>query len=194
MTHAMTKASDRSPSRCFLWLVAAGAMTLVAACGGGGSDDTAKPAGGGPTATTGNGGGSEVSPTQLDIDPCTLLTIPEMEEAIGAGVERGGFGKDPPGRCNYSIGGDVGAGAVGITNGDPLLCAALQRAIDAGPTGRSNDVAVDVGDGGIVDAEGGLIQFAIGGGCISITAGESGVGIDQEALVALAEAAAGRAG
>ncbi len=166
-------------------------MTLAAACGGGNDDgDAAAPAadGTGSTAATGSGG----EPTQLDLDPCTLLTIPEMEAAIGAGVERGGFGVDPPGRCNYSIGGDVGAGAVGITNGDPLLCAALQRALDSGPTGGSKAVAVDVGDGGFVD--GGTIQFAIGGGCISITAGNSGEGIDQEALVTLAKAAAGRVG
>lgn len=185
----MTTTSDRSRLRYVLVLVAAGVMAVTSACSGGGDDDSATA---GATATT--SGGSDATPTQLDVDPCELLTIPEMEAAIGSGVERGGFGEDPPGRCNYSRGGDVGAGAVGITNGDPLTCAALQRALDGGSLDETNAVRVDVGDGGIVERDGGIIQFAIGGGCISISAGTGGVGIDQDALVTLAKAAAGRVG
>lgn len=187
----MTKTSDRSRLRGILLLVAAGAMTVTAACGGGGGGDDGGAAAG-STATT--SGGSDAAKTQLDVDPCDLLTIPEMEAAVGSGIERGGFGEDPPGRCNYSRGGDVGAGVVGITNGDPLTCSALQRGLDAGSFDDTNAVKVDVGDGGFVERDGGTIQFLIGGGCISISASNSGVGIDQDALLILANAAAGRVG
>ncbi len=128
----------------------------------------------------------------LDVDPCSLLTIPEMEAAIGSGVEQGGFGEDQPGRCTYSIGGDVGAGVVGISLGIPLLCDALERAIDAG--GTASGTVVDVGAGGIVATEGGSIQFLIGKGCIDVGGSDGGDPLDQDALVTLANAAAGRVG
>ena len=176
--------------RGVLWLATA-AMAMAAACGGGG-DDAGK-AGAAGTSSTQRANGAEAKSTQLDVDPCTLLTIPEMEAAVGSGIERGGFGQDPPGRCNYSLGGDVGRGAVGITNGDPLLCNALRHALDAGSVG-ADAVKVDVGDGGIVGRDAGPIQFVIGGGCISISASNHGKSLGREPLVALAKAAAGRVG
>jgi hypothetical protein len=120
-----------------------------------------------------------------------LLTLPEMEAAIGSGVERGGFGEDLPGRCTYSVRGDVGAGVVAISLGEPLVCAAIQRAIDSG---SAQVVVVDVGQGGIVEADGGTIEFLAGGGCVSITGSAEGASLSQDILVTLAAAAAGRVG
>ncbi len=128
----------------------------------------------------------------LDVDPCSLLTAAEMEAALGAPVEQGGFGEDLPNRCTHSVGGDVGSGVVGVSLEDPLFCVALERAIDAG--GTASGLIVDVGGGGIVAADGGTIQFLVGGGCVGISASNSGVGLDQATLVSLATAAAGRIG
>ncbi len=188
--------SDR-PRSCFshaLQLVAAAAIATVAACGGSGeSDDAATPADSVATASTAGSGASDAAPIQLDLDPCGLLTIAEMESAIGSGVEEGGLEDDNPASCTFSIGGsDVGAGVIGISAEHPLTCAAILRALDSGSLDGTNSVKVDVGDGGVAERDGGTIQFAIGGGCIGIRASTSGVGIDQAGMVKLAEAAAGR--
>ena len=189
----MTKTIDRSVSRRVLWLVA-GAIAFMAACGGGGKDtNAAAPAAAGSTASAKASGGSSAQ-TKLEVDPCALLTIPEMEAAIGSGVERGGFSSDAAGSCTFSIDGDVGAGAVDITNEDPLTCRALQSALNAGTLDATNAVKIDVGDGGIYERNAGNIQFAIGGGCLTISASNSSEPLGQDALVTLAKAAAGRIG
>ena len=187
----MIKTTDRPRARRVRWLLAAGVMAVTAACGGGGDkdDDAAATSGASATTASGTDGGA----SQLDIDPCRLLTIPEMEAAIGSGVEQGGFGEDQPGRCTYSIGGDVGAGSVGVTVGDPLTCDALNRALDAADDSAGVEV-IDVGEGGIVQPDASTVSFSIGGGCINIVAGNSGRPIERNALVDLAEAAAGRVG
>lgn len=128
---------------------------------------------------------------QLDVDPCTLLTVAEIEVAVGPGVERGGFGEDLPGRCTYSVGSDVGAGVVAISLEDPLVCAAIQRAIDSG--GAEQMVVVDVGQGGIVESYG-TIGFLVGGGCVSISGSTEGASLSEDVLVTLAKAAAQRIG
>ena len=184
----MTASSDRLPtSRIASLAIAALAIVLMAACGGAGS---ASPTATGKPATTKRG--SAAAPVALKVDPCTLLTIPEMETAIGSGVERGGFSVDTPGSCTFSIGRDVGAGAVKITNADPSLCSALQKALDAGSLDKANAIAVVVGDGGIFEKAAGNLQFSIGGGCISIVASHHGKPLDQNALTTMATAAAGR--
>lgn len=93
-------------------------------------------------------------------------TQPPRPAAIGS-VELGGLEDNNPATCTYSIGGDVGAGVVSITIGEPFFCSALERALDAGSLEGTNAVAVEFGDGGIVERDGGTIQFAIGGGCIA---------------------------
>lgn len=185
----MTKTSDRLPSRRVLCLVVGG-LVMTAACGSG---SASAPAGAGSTASTKTNSSSGAQ-TKLEVDPCTLLTIPEMEAAIGSGVERGGFSSDAPGSCTFSIGGDVGAGTVHITNEDPLTCRALQSALDAGALDGTNAVKIDVGDGGIYERNAGHVQFAVGRGCISISASNRGDPLGKDALVTLAKAAAGRIG
>ncbi len=160
----MTSAPERSPRRV-IWLVAA-AMAVTASCGRGDDSDAATPASAGASTTASAGDASDAAPAQLDVDPCNLLTIPEMEAAIGS-VELGGLEDNNPATCTYSIGGDVGAGVVSITIGEPFFCSALERALDAGSLEGTNAVAVEFGDGGIVERDGGTIQFAIGGGCIA---------------------------
>lgn len=130
-------------------------------------------------------------PVQLDVDPCSLLTPAEMNTAIGSEVEQGGFGEDLPGRCTYSVGGDVGAGVVAISLEDPLVCAALKRALDSGVSGQS--AVVDVGQGGVV-GQGGTIDFLVNGGCVGITGSVHGESLSPDILVTLAMAAAGRVG
>lgn len=131
----------------------------------------------------------------LDVDPCSLLTAAEMESALGAPVEQGGFGEDLPGRCTHSVGGDVGAGVVGISVGDPLYCAGIERAIEAINSGATaSGAVVDVGEGGVVEADGGTIQFLVGGGCVGISASNSGIGLDQATMIGLATVVVGRVG
>ena len=186
--------------------VVVGALVVgVAACGSDGGGGSSSAGSGGTTSpgveaapgatdspTSGGDSPSTADRVQLDVDPCTLLTLPEMEAAIGSGVEHGGFGDDLAGRCTYSIGGDVGAGAIAISLGDPLLCAAIHRAIDSG--GSAKGVLVDIGQGGIVDSDGGFIQFLVGGGCVGISGSAEGESLPQDVLVTLATAAAGRVG
>jgi hypothetical protein len=172
-----------------LWIAAAGALTLTAACNGG-AKDVAAPA----TPTGSTSSASHAAATKLDVDPCTLLTLAEIEAAIGSGATRGGFGTDLPGRCTFSIGGDVGAGVVAISNDDPLTCSALQRALDAGSLEGTGSIRVDVGNGGVAERAGGSVSFAVGGGCLAIHASTRGVGLSSDAMVVLAKAAAGRVG
>lgn len=177
--------------------LAVGALALgLGACGSDDGGDSSSGGSGGTTSpqvtTSSDDSSANEAPVQLDVDPCTLLTIPEMEVAIGPGVEQGGFGEDLAGRCTYSIGGDVGAGVVAISLPEPLVCAAIQRAIDDG--GSANGVVVDVGEGGIVEPEGGIIQFLVGGGCVGIGGSAEGESLDQDTLTTLAMAAAGRIG
>jgi hypothetical protein len=189
----MTKTSENRPSRRMLYLVA-GTIAMTAACGAGssgGGGGAAAPGGAGSTAAAKTSSTSGAQ-TKLEVDACTLLTVPEMEAAIGTGVERGGFSTDAPGSCTFSIGGDVGAGTVHITNEDPLTCRALQSALDAGALDATNAVKIDVGDGGIYERKAGHLQFAIAGGCLSISASHRSDPIGQDALVTLAHAAAGR--
>ncbi|MCU1400963.1 MAG: hypothetical protein JWN62_4072 [Acidimicrobiales bacterium] len=127
----------------------------------------------------------------LDVDPCTLLTPAEMEAAVGKGLERGGLGTDLPGRCTYSVGGDLGVGVVAISVQDPLVCTAVKKAVDSGADPQSK--VVDVGDGGVV-GQGGTIDFLLGGGCVRITASIKGRSLAPDSLVMLATAAAGRVG
>jgi hypothetical protein len=185
-------------------LVAVGMLTLTAACAGGESDEpsasasTVDAAGAAADAASApspsNGEAAAGAPIQLDLDPCSLLTVPEIEVAVGPGVEHGGFGDDTPGRCTYSVRGDVGAGVVGIAVDEPLMCEALLRALDAGSLDPANAVRVDVGDGAIFEKNAGSIQVSVGGGCLGITGSTGGESLGQEALVALATSAVDRVG
>lgn len=199
-----------SSSRRLMVLLVAGTFVVTTACSSSDAGDNqsagaaatdvsnaavdagAASASSAPLATTGAASGD--APVQLDLDPCSLLTLPEIEAAIGSGVERGGFGKDLPGRCTYSIGGDVGAGVVGISLDEPFLCGPLLQALDAGSLDATNAVRVDVGDGGVFEKNAGSIQFAVGGGCVGIVGSTGGVSLGQDALVALATSAATRVG
>jgi hypothetical protein len=141
--------------------------------------------------TAGSGTSSSPQSAQPNVDPCSLLTVAEIEAVVGPGVEQGGFGKDLPGRCTYSVGGDVGAGVVAISLEDPLVCAALQRAVDSGSAGQA--VPIDVGEGGFVETYG-TVEFLVGGGgCVSISGSTDGQSLSQEALISLATTAAPRA-
>jgi hypothetical protein len=190
--------------RRLMVLVATGTLTLAAACGGGGGNDersaatstsasTASDPGAGPIPAPSSSEGPGGAPVQLEVDPCSLLTVPEIEDSIGSGVERGGFGEDLPGHCTYSIGGDVGAGVVVIRIEDPTDCGVLLRALSAGSLDGTNAVRVDVGDGGVFVADAD-VQFSIGGGCVSLAGSRAGENLGQEALVALAQLAAPRVG
>jgi hypothetical protein len=177
-------------------LLAATGLTVLGACG---SDKNASSgaASGSPTtgasATVAGTGAAGLSGTavQLGGDPCALLTIPEMETALGNGVEQGGFGDDLPGRCTYSKGGDVGAGVVLITLQDPLECNAVLKALASDSLGGTNAVRVDVGDGGLYLAAGQLV-FTIHGGCVAVGGSKGGVNVGKEMLVTWASAIAGR--
>jgi hypothetical protein len=179
----------------------AAALAVLGACG---SDKTASsgtaaqagaPAGSATGAATtsaaGNAGALGGAAVQLKGDACALLTVPEMEAVLGSGVEQGGFGNDLPGRCTYSLGGDVGAGVVQIILQDPLECNPVMKALASGSLQGTNAVRVDVGDGGfyIQDAQ---VVFTIHGGCVAVGGSKSGVNLGQEKLVALASAVAGR--
>ncbi len=198
-----------SPSAHLAWrrsmlLVAALMSTVSAACGGGASDASSASAStfgaSGDTADAGSApsksesGATPAVPIQFDVDPCSLLTVPEIEVAIGRGVERGGFGDDLPGRCTYSRGGDVGAGVVQISVDEPLMCGVLLQALDAGSLDPANAVRVDVGDGAIFEKNAGNIQVSVGGGCLGINGSTGGDPLGQDALVALATSAVGRIG
>ena len=150
------------------------------------SDPASDPANSGVSAPTN-------SPSaQPNVDPCSLLTVAEIEAVVGPGVEQGGFGQDLPGRCTYSVGGDVGAGVVAISLEDPLVCAALQRAVDSGSAGQA--VKIDVGEGGFVETYG-TVEFLTGGGrCVSISGSTHGDSLSQDALISLATTAAPRTG
>jgi hypothetical protein len=191
--------------RRLMVLVVAGTIALTAACGDSSSDksatastsDASHPATDpgavhAPSDSSGAAPGSAA--TQLTVDPCTLLTVPEIEAAIGAGVERGGLGDDSPGRCTFSVHGDVGAGVVGISVDEPYLCGPLLKALESGSLDASRAVEVAVGDGGVVEPNAGSIQFAVGGGCVGIVGSKHGRSLGQDALVALATSAAGRVG
>ncbi len=175
-------------------LLAAAALTVLGACG---SDKSAAPGtASGATAVatatpTANAGGLGGTAVQLGGDPCALLTIPEMEAALGNGVEQGGFGDDLPGRCTYSKGGDVGAGVVLITLQDPLECNAVLKALASDSLGGTNAVRVDVGDGGLY-LTGGQVVFTIHGGCVAVGGSKGGVNVGKEMLVTWASAIAGR--
>jgi hypothetical protein len=163
---------------------------VTSGCGGGSSTTHSatapKPTSQATTQATG-----AVATAKLEVDPCTLLTLPEVTTAIGDDVTQGGSDTDGPDSCTFSRGGDIGRGVVHITNSDPLTCAALARALDAGTAG-TNAVRVDVGKGGFMASAGGNVQFAVNGGCLSIAASIHGRELDQDALIALATAAADR--
>jgi hypothetical protein len=175
-------------------MLAIAALTFLGACG---SDKKAssEPALQAVTPTVAsavvNPGGLGGTAVQLGGNACALLTVPEMEAVLGSGVEQGGFGNDLPGRCTYSLGGDVGAGVVQITLQDPLECNPVMKALASGSLQGTNAVPVDVGDGGfyVQDAQ---VVFTIHGGCVAVGGSKSGVNLGQEKLVALANAVAGR--
>jgi hypothetical protein len=206
VNHASQTSKMYLASRRLMILVAAGTFTLITACGSNASDKQSATAaitdGSNPSVDAGavsasSPSGSEASgdaSVQLDVDPCSLLTVPEIEVAIGSGVERGGFGEDRPGRCTYSIGGDVGVGVVAVAVDEPFLCGPLLQALDAGALDATNAFRVDIGDGGVFEQNAGSIQFAVGGGCVGIVGSSGGESLAQDALVALATAAAGRVG
>jgi hypothetical protein len=185
-------------------LLAAAALTVLGACG---SDKKSSPdaasaaatptAAGTPPASIGaspaSAGGLGGTAVQLAGDPCTLLTVPEIEAALGSGVEQGGFGDDLPGRCTYSLGGDVGAGVVQIVLQDPLECNAVMRALAADSLEGTNAVRVDLGDGGLYVPDSQVV-FTTGGGCVAVGGSKSGVNLGQEMLVALATKVAARVG
>jgi hypothetical protein len=122
-----------------------------------------------------------------------LLTVPEIEGALGAGVEQGGFGEDLAGHCTYSLGGDVGAGVVQIILQDPLNCNAVMKALASDSLEGTNAVRVDLGDGGLY-VQDSQVVFTIGGGCAAVGGSKSGVNLGQEMLVALATKVAARLG
>ena len=183
-------------------LLAAAALTILSACG---SDKKASPdaAAGAvtPTAAGATVAGTATPPAnpaglggtavQLGGDPCALLTVPEIEAALGSGVEQGGFGDDLPGRCTYSKGGDVGAGVVQITLQDPLECNVVLKALSSGSPAATGAVRVDIGDGGFY-LQSSQVVFAINGGCVAVGGSKGGVNLGQEKLVTLASLVAGR--
>ena len=138
-------------------------------------------------------GGLGRTAVQLEGDPCALLTLPEIEGALGTGVEQGGFGDDLPGRCTYSIGGDVGAGVVQITLQDPLECNAVLKALAADSLDGTNAVRVDLGDGALYLKDSQVV-VTTGGGCVAVGGSKSGVSLGQEMLVALATKVLARVG
>lgn len=174
---------SRSASRTLL-LFAVMALELTACSGG-----ATKPATSGAAAP---GAKQQDGVNQIDADPCKLLTLAEMSTALGdRDVEEGGLDPVPPGRCTFSVGGDIGAGVVSISVSDPMTCAAVRRALGSSNAG-ADSVRVDVGDGGFVAMAGGHIDFAVAKGCIKISASIHGRSLDPAPLLVLARAAAGR--
>ncbi|MEY2446072.1 MAG: hypothetical protein QOE00_2652 [Ilumatobacteraceae bacterium] len=185
-------------------LLVAAALTALAACGNDrkAATDTAAE-GATPTAAStpvSNGGAAAVNvaglggkAVQLTGDPCALLTVPEIEVALGSGVEQGGFGQDLPGRCTYSVAGDVGAGVVQIILEDPLECNAVLKALASNSLAGSNAVRVEIGDGGLYAKDSDVV-FTTGGGCVGVGGSKAGVNLGQEMLVSLATKVAERVG
>jgi hypothetical protein len=185
-------------------LMAAAALTVLAACGSdkkpsadgaagaatptAASPSTANTAA--PAASAGAFGGKAV---QLGGDPCALLTVPEIEVALGSGVEQGGFGEDLAGRCTYSLGGDVGAGVVQIILQDPLECNAVMKAMASDSLDGVDAERIDLGDGGLYLRYGQAV-FTTGGGCVAVGGSKAGVNLGQEMLLSLAAKVAARIG
>ncbi|MEP7202876.1 MAG: hypothetical protein ABI894_09720 [Ilumatobacteraceae bacterium] len=174
-------------------------LAVLGACGGttasatraSGADAPAAASEPGAPATTASGAGSLAgTAVQLEADPCTLLTIPEIEAVLGSGVEQGGFGDDLPGRCTYSLGGDVGAGVVQITLRDPLECNVVMKAMESDSLGATAE-RIDVGDGGIYVEEADA-TFTIHGGCAGVGGSAGGVNLGHDVLIALATKIAAR--
>lgn len=180
-------------------LLATAALTVLVACGSDkqASSDTTSTAGAATAASTGvppvDAGGLGGKAVQLEGDPCSLLTVPEIEAVLGSGVEQGGFGDDLSGRCTYSLAGDVGAGVVQIILQDPLECNAVMKALAADSLEGTNAVRVDLGDGGLY-VQDSQVVFTAGGGCVAVGGSKSGVNLGQEMLVALASKVAARVG
>jgi hypothetical protein len=184
-------------------LLATVALTVLGACG---SDTKASlgatSAADTPTAASASGATTPAPPPavgalggnaiQLGGDPCLLLTVPEIETVLGSGVEQGGFGEDLPGRCTYSVGGDVGAGVVQIILQTPLECNAVMKALADDSFAPTDAVHIDLGDGGFILQT--QVVFTTGGGCVAVGGSDSGVTLDRETLVALATKVAGRVG
>ena len=186
-------------------LLATAALMVVAGCGSGTTGSDA------PTATsasrvegttvenaTGQGttGQAPAAPSfgsavQLGGDPCALLTVPEIEAALGSGVVQGGFGDDLPGRCTYSRNGDVGSGVVQITLQDPMTCNVIMDALATGSMNGSDAVRIDVGDGGLFIPDAYAV-FVTHGGCVAVGGSKHGINLGQEISVSLATAAAAR--
>lgn len=191
-------------NRTRIILLVSAALTMLGACG---SDAKASPAAaaGAQTPTTArtaaaatdapvvNASALGGTAVQLGGDPCALLTVPEIEVALGSGVEQGGFGEDLPGRCTYSVGGDVGAGVVQIILEDPLECNAVMKALASDSLGGVNAVRVALGDGGLYQMDSQVV-FTTGGGCAAVGGSKGGVSLGQEMLVALATKVLARVG
>jgi hypothetical protein len=191
-------------NRTRIILLASAALTMLGACGsdakaspaaasGAQTPTTARTAAAGTEAPAVNAGALGGSAVQLGGDPCALLTVPEIEVALGSDVEQGGFGEDLPGRCTYSVGGDVGAGVVQIILEDPLECNAVMKALASDSLGGVNAVRVDLGDGGLYQMDSQVV-FTTGGGCAAVGGSNGGVGLSQEMLVALATKVLARVG
>ncbi len=185
-------------------LLAAAALTVLGACGSDGKSSAdsassagtptaASPAAASAAAPESSAGGLGGAAVQLGGDPCALLTVPEIEVALGSGVEQGGFGEDLAGRCTYSVGGDVGAGVVQIILEDPLECNAVMKALAADSLDGINAVRVDLGDGGLYAKDSDVV-FTTGGGCVAVGGSKAGVNLGHDMLVALATKVAARVG
>ena len=175
-------------------LLTAAALIVLGACGSDGKASPATPTVANATTTA----AATISPlggkaVQLQGDPCALLTVAEIEVVLGSGVEQGGFGDDLPGRCTYSLGGDVGAGVVQIVLQDPLNCNAVMKALDSGSLAGSNATPVDLGDGGFYVQDGEVV-FTTGGGCVAVGGSKGGINLGPEKLVAFATQVFGRVG
>jgi hypothetical protein len=162
------------------------AVTL-SACGGARSSGT-----GGSAGSAGNGGSAgaaDATPIQLTADPCTLISTDEAQQALGISVEQMSASPGGGKTCNYFGGAD---GHLTVTEPPPDFCAPLFLALRLNDFSSTQTHITDIGDGGLMNTNGGNVQVRVNGGCLTIDAVGPNGPLDDEAMTALIRTAVSR--
>jgi len=160
---------------------------ILSACGSVGPGGSADAAG-----SAGNDGGNasgDVTPVQLTADPCTLITTAEAQDALGISVEQMSASPGGGKTCNYFGGAD---GHLAVTEPPPDFCAPLFLALRLNDFSSTQKHISDIGDGGLLNTNGGNVQVRVNGGCLTIDAVGPNGPLDDGAMMALIRTAVSR--
>ena len=160
---------------------------ILSACGTAGSSGT-----GGSAGSAGNGdnaGAADATPIQLTADPCTLITTEEAQAALGISVEQMSASPGGGKTCNYFGGAD---GHLTVTEPPPDFCAPLFLTLKLNDFSSTQPHITDIGDGGLLNTNGGNVQVRVNGGCLTIDAVGPNGPLDDEAMTALIRTAVSR--